>query len=320
MENSRQVPPYQGMIVINKEAGFTSQDVVAKLRGILHMKKIGHTGTLDPDAVGVLPVCLGSATKLVDMIADRDKEYTAIMRLGVTTDTQDMSGTVLSCMDESEVIRRVSREDIRLSAARFTGEIWQTPPMYSAVRVNGRRLYELARQGKTIERQKRRITVYTIDITNIELPLVTMRVCCSKGTYIRTLCEDIGNELKVGGAMQHLTRTRVGGFTLEDALTLDEVRTLADADPSGESLGRHIIPVENFFLGYPRLDVLAGAQNKLRNGNALYPDEVSIDGETGTGRGTPDGAYRVYDGQGIFTAVYSFDGDGEMFIPRKMFL
>ncbi len=320
MKNSRQDPPFAGMLVINKEAGFTSQDVVAKLRGILHMKKIGHTGTLDPDAVGVLPVCLGNATKLVELIADRDKEYEALMRLGVTTDTQDMSGKILTRLDDNEVRGKVLPEDIRRAASKFTGEIWQTPPMYSAVRVNGQRLYELARQGKTIERQKRRITVYTIDITEIDLPLVTMRVRCSKGTYIRTLCEDIGNELNVGGAMEHLTRTRVGDFKLGDALTLDEVKALTDADPSGKSLQKHIIPVEHFFSSDPAIQVLPVAQNKLRNGNALYPDEVLKADGSGAGNEESPGVYRVYDEQGVFTAVYCFDDESGMFVPRRMFL
>ena len=176
---------YNGVINIYKEKGFTSHDVVAKLRGILQQKKIGHTGTLDPDAVGVLPVCLGNATRLADMLTDRDKEYEAVMRLGVTTDTQDMSGTVL---EEKEV--QSSAEEVEEAVRFFVGGYEQVPPMYSALKVNGKRLYELARQGREVERSSRSVKLYQIEILSMELPEVSLRVSCSKGTYIRTLCHD----------------------------------------------------------------------------------------------------------------------------------
>ena len=205
-----------GVIVIRKEKDFTSHDVVAKLRGILHMKKIGHTGTLDPDAEGVLPVALGKATRLVDMITDKEKTYEAVMRLGVVTDTQDMSGTVLSQAAELHV----TEEELRAAIESFAGDYMQVPPMYSALKVNGKKLYELAREGKTVERKPRPVHFYEIEILEINLPLVRFCVTCSKGTYIRTLCHDIGEKLGCGAAMETLLRTKVGRFTLDDAITL----------------------------------------------------------------------------------------------------
>ena len=205
-----------GVIVIRKEKGYTSHDVVAKLRGILHMKKIGHTGTLDPDAEGVLPVALGKATRLVDMITDKEKTYEAVMRLGVVTDTQDMSGTVLSEVPEFQV----TEEELRTVTESFAGDYMQVPPMYSALKVNGKKLYEFAREGKMVERKPRPVHFYEIEILDIDFPLVHFRVTCSKGTYIRTLCHDIGEELGCGAAMETLLRTKVGRFTLDDAITL----------------------------------------------------------------------------------------------------
>ena len=172
-----------GIIVIRKEKGYTSHDVVAKLRGILHMKKIGHTGTLDPDAEGVLPVALGKATKLVDLITDKEKTYEAVMRLGVVTDTQDMTGTILSQTEQISV----TEKEVKEAAESFLGEQLQIPPMYSALKVNGKKLYELAREGKTVERKPRPVHFYQIEILEINLPLVRYRVVCSKGTYILSL-------------------------------------------------------------------------------------------------------------------------------------
>ena len=210
-----------GIINIYKEKGYTSHDVVARLRGILHIKKIGHTGTLDPEAVGVLPCCIGKGTRLVDMIADRSKEYEAVMRLGVTTDTEDMTGDILSTSNVD-----VTPSDIENAASSFVGDIEQIPPMYSALKINGKRLYELAREGKVVERKPRNITINSIDITEINLPLVNMRISCSKGTYIRSLIRDIGDKLSCGAAMDSLIRTRVGIFNIDEALRLDEVERI----------------------------------------------------------------------------------------------
>ena len=178
-----------GIINVYKERGFTSHDVVAKLRGILHMKKIGHTGTLDPDATGVLPVCIGKATKVCGLLTDKDKTYRAVVKLGVTTNTEDMTGEILAKHPVS-----VTKEQIEMAVSKFAGEIEQIPPMYSAIKINGKKLYELARQGKEVERKARKVTIYEIKVLSIDFSEneFTMEVSCSKGTYIRTLCKDIG--------------------------------------------------------------------------------------------------------------------------------
>ena len=208
-----------GIIAVRKEKGYTSHDVVAKLRGILHMKKIGHTGTLDPDAEGVLPVVLGKATKLAEFLTDKDKTYEAVLHLGLETDTQDMTGTVLKELPVS-----VTEEQVRAAVSSFLGEQQQIPPMYSALKVNGRKLYEIAREGKTVERKPRTVFFHSIEIQDMELPLVKISVTCSRGTYIRTLCHDIGKKLGCGACMEELVRTRSGQFRLEDSLTLEEIR------------------------------------------------------------------------------------------------
>ena len=194
-----------GVLNIRKEKGYTSFDVVAKLRGILHMKKIGHTGTLDPEAEGVLPVVLGKATKLVDLLTEKQKTYEALLHLGLETDTQDMTGTVL---EEKPV--EVTEEEVRTVIRSFLGEQQQIPPMYSALKVDGKKLYELAREGKIVERKPRAVQFYEIEIKKIELPYVRFSVTCSKGTYIRTLCHDIGQKLGCGGCMEELLRTDLG--------------------------------------------------------------------------------------------------------------
>ena len=306
---------YNGMINIYKEKGYTSSDVVARLRGILHMRKIGHTGTLDPDAEGVLPVCLGNATKIVDLIADRDKEYEAVMRLGVTTDTQDMSGTVLERADEAS-LEMLTKERIREAAKRFTGKIMQVPPMYSAVKVGGKRLYQLARQGRTVERQPRPVTIHELEILGIELPLVTMRVRCSKGTYIRTLCHDIGQSLGTGAAMEGLLRTRVGSFLLRDAITLDEAEAIMRSEDGGKKIGDYILPVDSFFDGTAKMTVRKAGMRYLLNGNRI---SLSL---TSARRGEiPDGGIvRIYDEDGRFYALYRYSARQEQFTGYKMFL
>ena len=202
-----------GVLVVRKEKGFTSHDVVAKLRGILHMKKIGHTGTLDPDAEGVLPVVLGKATRLVEMLTEKEKTYETVLHLGIETDTQDMTGQVLK-----ELPVQVSEEKLKETVESFLGEQQQIPPMYSALKVNGKKLYELAREGKTVERKARPVTFSEIQIMEMDFPLIKLSVTCSKGTYIRTLCHDIGQKLGCGGCMEELLRTRSGQFTLEERM------------------------------------------------------------------------------------------------------
>ena len=303
---------FHGMMTIYKEAGYTSSDVVARLRGILHMKKIGHTGTLDPDAEGVLPVCLGNGTKLCDLIADRDKEYIAVMRLGIVTDTQDMSGTVLSSIPEEDVIAAVTKEKLEQAAAGLRGEILQTPPMYSAVKVNGKRLYQYARQGRTVERPSRCVTIHELEITAVDLPRVTMRVRCSKGTYIRTLCQDMGEALGTGACMEHLLRTRVGQFTLGKAIRLDDAEAIMKSDDPDRILA-YIAPVDSFFDKAPRAVVSAEAMRFLENGSVIKRRMTDLP------RGTRAGEVRMYGSDGKFRALYSYDPDRDELRIIKMF-
>ena len=212
-----------GIIIIDKPLGRTSHDMVYEMRKVTGIKKIGHTGTLDPMATGVLPVCIGSATKMADMLTLSDKSYIAELVLGRTTDTQDADGKVLT---ECEV--NCSEEEIRCAVNSFVGEIEQVPPMYSAIKQNGKKLYELARQGIEVERKPRKVTINSIDILEISGERVKIDVSCSKGTYIRTLCEDIGKKLGAGAYMNTLRRTRTGQFTIEESHTLSEIKELKE--------------------------------------------------------------------------------------------
>lgn len=295
-----------GILNVYKEAGFTSHDVVAKLRGICRQKKIGHTGTLDPEAVGVLPVCLGSGTKLCDMLTDKSKEYEAVLLLGQVTDTQDVTGTVL---EEHEV---TADEEQAVEAIRsFVGAYEQIPPMYSALKVNGKRLYELARAGKEVERKGRRVEIHSIEILSVSLPEITFRVACSKGTYIRTLCHDIGQKLGCGGTMKSLKRTRVGIFTIDGALKLSQLEELA----AQGLLEEKVIPVEAMFTELPALTVKDAFARLIENGNAFYP------GQAEESVRTPDGGQvRVYDRKGRFYGIYAFSEEKERYQPVKMFL
>ena len=303
---------FHGMITIYKEAGYTSSDVVARLRGILHMKKIGHTGTLDPDAEGVLPVCLGNGTKLCELIADRDKEYVAVMRLGTVTDTQDMSGEVLRSISDEEVAAAVTESGIEEAAACFRGKISQIPPMYSAVKINGKRLYQLARQGRTVERPAREVTIHELVITKVELPLVTMRVRCSKGTYIRTLCQDIGEKLGTGGTMESLLRTRVGSFTLDQSIRLDEAEEIMKSDEP-DRIRDYIMPVDSFFGDAPRATVKQEGLKALLNGNTVKRSLTDLP------RGKEKCDVRMYGPDGQFCALYSYDPVRDELKNVKMF-
>ena len=297
---------YHGMINVYKEKGYTSHDVVAKLRGICKQKKIGHTGTLDPDAVGVLPVCLGCATRLCDMLTEKDKEYIAVLRLGIVTDTQDITGKVL---EEKEV--DVPAEEVREVVASFQGEQLQVPPMYSALKVNGKKLYELAREGREIERQARPVTIHEIEILEENMPEVTIRVNCSKGTYIRTLCHDIGQKLSCGGTMVSLKRTRVGNFGIESAYTLSRIEDMAKDGRLSEIL----LPVEKVFEKLPEITVKEKAMKALLNGNQLKEEEIlSLSGET-----AKTAEVRVYGSDGRFYGVYGYQEGRKLFCPIKMF-
>lgn len=302
-----------GILNVYKEPGFTSHDVVAKLRGICKQKKIGHTGTLDPEASGVLPVCLGSATKLCDLLTEKDKEYRAVMLLGCETDTQDTTGTVLS---EHEVT--ASEEEVRDAVLSFAGPYDQIPPMYSALKVNGQKLCDLARAGKVVERKSRRITIHSIEIEEICLPRVTMKVFCSRGTYIRTLCHDIGQKLGCGGAMEKLIRTRSGRFGLEEAYKLSEIQKLSDEGRLEEIL----MPVETVFEGLLAVQAVGAGQKLLENGNPLECRHVKLlSGGTPLDCAPEDGTQaRVYDENGHFTGVYAWRKAEERLKPVKMFL
>ena len=288
---------------IRKEKGYTSFDVVAKLRGILHMKKIGHTGTLDPEAEGVLPVVLGKATKLVDLLTEKQKTYEALLHLGLETDTQDMTGKVLR---EQPV--NVTEEEASAVIRSFLGEQQQIPPMYSALKVDGKKLYELAREGKTVERKPRTVHFYEIEIKKIELPYIRFSVTCSKGTYIRTLCHDIGQKLGCGGCMEELIRTRSGNFDLEDSMTLAQVE---EAVKNG-TIENRVIRIGQVLKDYPEIFCTREGDRLLENGNALSEKMVRNNHK--------EGWVRMCDSQGEFRGIYQWDNGKKRYQPQKMFL
>ena len=304
-----------GILVIRKEKGYTSHDVVAKLRGILHMKKIGHTGTLDPAAEGVLPVALGKGTRLVELLTEKEKTYEAVLRLGVSTDTQDMTGAVLS---EKPVT--VTEEEVREAVGSFVGEQLQIPPMYSALKVNGKKLYELAREGKTIERKPRPVVFYEIRILDMELPLVRISVTCSKGTYIRTLCNDIGEKLGCGACMEYLVRTSVSDFQIEDAKTLQEIETIMKSGKIEEIL----YPIDTVFKNLPQIHSRKDSTALLYNGNKL---PLPVIAEAETIEHTLASFYkeddckkvRVYDNANHFVGIYEYRTADRLFKPVKLF-
>lgn len=278
-----------GVVVINKEKGFTSFDVVAVVRKTLGIKKVGHTGTLDPNATGVLPVLIGSATKAQDILPDHDKAYEARFRLGLKTDTLDIWGEELARDDMP-----VKRGQIEHILERFRGEIEQIPPMYSAVSVDGKRLYQYAREGKEVERRPRRVTVYTLELDEYDEKSRSgvLRIACSKGTYIRTLIDDIARALGTVGVMTDLTRTRACGYTLEDALTLDELKARAQDG----TLILH--SVESLFAAFDELKVSEKQATRFVNGNPLDICRTTLRGET------EDGViYRVKNPEGDFLSL-----------------
>ncbi len=295
-----------GIIVVWKEPGYTSHDVVACLRGILHIKKIGHTGTLDPMAEGVLPAAVGKGTGLVEYLTEKKKTYETVLHLGIVTDTQDASGNILA-----ERAVNVTEEQLGEAVRSFIGERMQIPPMYSALKVNGKKLYELAREGKTVERKARPVTFYDIEVTGITLPLVSMRVTCSKGTYIRTLCHDIGETLGCGGMMESLVRTASGQFTKEQALTLEQIR---DAVAEGKE-DDTIIPVEEVLSEYPKAFADTVTDPLLKNGNPLGEHLVHPDREPGADR-----KVRMYLSDGTFAGLYVYEPNRKRYKPSKMFL
>ena len=268
-----------GIVIIDKPGGWTSMDVCAKLRGILEERRIGHGGTLDPLATGVLPVFVGSATKAVEFAEKGDKEYLAGLRLGVETNTQDITGQVLSTRPVT-----AGQAELKGVLPAFTGPIMQVPPMYSAIKRNGQKLYELARAGKEVHRDPRPVTIHALELLGrTEEGDYLLRVRCSKGTYVRTLCHDIGAALGCGGCMSSLRRTMAAGFTLEQAVTLERVQE------EGAAL---LLPVDRFFGGLPAYRIPSPRQERLcRNGSPLPAPELAA------------GEYRVYDPQGTFLCV-----------------
>lgn len=289
---------YNGIINIFKEKGFTSHDVVAKMRGILRQKKIGHSGTLDPDATGVLPVLLGNATVLSDMLTDKSKEYEAVMLLGVSTDTQDITGKILEKKDTSGLNKDMVKEIIQ----SFLGEYMQLPPMYSALKVGGKKLVDLAREGKEVKREPRAVYIFDIDIMDISLPEVKFKAKVSKGTYIRTLCHDIGEKLSVGGCMESLIRTRVDRFYINDAITLKQV------EENRECIKKNILSVEEYFSFLPKINTSPEFDKYLHNGNKLKLDKKPENSEL----------YRLYDSKDRFIAIYK--KEMTELKPFKMFL
>lgn len=272
-----------GVLIVDKPPDWTSMDVCAKLRGVFHEKRVGHGGTLDPMATGVLPVFLGRATRAADFVTGEEKEYIAALRLGVTTDTQDVTGTAL---EEKSVA--VGREELEAILPRFTGEIQQIPPMYSAIKIQGKKLYELARKGVEVERKPRKITIHALEVAGQDGPRdFTLRVVCSKGTYVRTLCHDIGQALGCGGCMSELRRTRVGQFSIDGAVTLETV--LAEADPAAL-----LRPVERCFP-QPPVTIEGKALRLALHGNP-FPLEA------------PEGEYKVFDPAGSFLLLGRCDG------------
>lgn len=261
-----------GIVIINKHAGVTSNDIVIKLRRLFGTRQVGHTGTLDPMATGVLPVLIGRAVKASENITAENKRYTAHLRLGITTDTEDTTGTVLS-----ETKEIPAEEDVLAVCSAFVGDILQTPPMYSALKVNGRKLVDLAREGITVERQERPITIHSLHAVQLEEDLYELDVCCSKGTYIRTLCADIGAKLGCGGAMARLTRTESGPFSLAESYTIDQLEAMSETERAA-----CIIPLEKFFLDCPAVDLPAFYARLARNGCEIYQKKIRTDLPAGT--------------------------------------
>lgn len=294
-----------------KPEGWTSHDVVAKVRRILKMKRIGHAGTLDPMVTGVLPLCLGRATRVVEYIQERPKAYEAVLQLGIATDTEDITGTVI----ERQSSIAVSEDDIREALERFIGEIEQVPPMYSAIKIDGKRLYELAREGKTVERKSRKVTIHQIELIEAQLkqeqPKITFSVVCSKGTYIRTLCVDIGKALGVPATMAHLTRTMSGGITKESCLSLEQIEQLQLA---GE-LSEHLIEADHA-ITHLKQAVVPTAIGRL----ALLGQKVGLEHADMNPDDMKDGQFvRLYNVEQTFLGIYQIDTSLAVIKPVKVF-
>lgn len=286
-----------GILLVDKPADWTSNDVVVKLKGVLHERRIGHSGTLDPMATGLLVVFVGRATRAVEFAEAHDKRYIAGLRLGLVTDTQDISGTVLESRDAD-----VSAAELRPALARFIGEQEQVPPMYSAIKVNGRRLYDIARSGGEVERKARKIKISRIDIVGRKNGDYLLDISCSKGTYIRALCNDIGAALGCGGCMSSLRRVAAGEFSVDSAHTLEEVIAAAE-EGEAESL---LLPVDSLFQSLPAFEADEPREKRVRNGNEIKTPSLS------------DGEYRVYSKSGEFLMLGRVK-DGKMRTVKSFF-
>ena len=298
-----------GILNVYKEQDYTSFDVVAKLRGILKQKKIGHTGTLDPMAEGVLLVCLGKATKLVDLLTEGDKCYRATMKLGYETDTEDVTGET-TAEGDAAVLAQLTQADVKRAILSFIGKYDQIPPMYSAIKKDGKKLYEYARAGIEVKREPRPVEIYAIqDITKEADDTYSFDVYCSKGTYIRSLCRDIGSNLSCLAVLSGLHRKEVHGFSVTDALTLQEIE-VRQADGT---LQDAILPVDALLKQYPAYEITEQAENYLRNGNKLSPRFFKDMGER------RDTRIRVYHA-GKFVALYDYKEEEQIYKPFKMFL
>ncbi len=306
-----------GIVIIDKPRGFTSFDICALVRKIYREKKVGHAGTLDPEATGVLLVFLGSATKAVDILGADDKVYLAEMTLGIETDTEDIFGTVLR-----ECPYGGSEEELKKAISSFVGTYEQTPPMYSAKKVAGKKLYELARAGITVERKAVPVSIHSIEVVSIELPRAVIRVHCAKGTYIRTLIADIGKKAGTIACMSALRREKHGIFKLSDAVTIEDLKASSEVGKEAD----HVLRTDAVFSDYPAVHVRQGAMRFLLNGNRLVSEdieemdalsEIKTDVHTGIFDGVP---VRVYGGDGVFYALYKYLWAENMFLPWKMFL
>ena len=282
-----------GIVIVDKPQGWTSQDVVSKLRGVYKTRRIGHGGTLDPLATGVLPVFVGRATRGVEFFEHAGKTYETVLRLGVTTDTEDITGTTL---EEKPVA--VTREQLEGVLQQFRGDILQVPPMYSAIKINGQKLYDLARKGKEVERQARPVTIYKLECLSFDGAAARLLVHCSKGTYIRTLCKDIGAALGCGGCMEQLRRVSAGSYTLEQAVSLQAL--MESDDP-----GKYLIPVDSMFSQYEQVTLTPKQTLRCRNGNSFSVDLV-------------DGTYRAYSPEGEFLMLAKVEA-GVMHTVKSFF-
>lgn len=307
--------PLNGFLVIDKPSGWTSHDVVAKIRRLVRGSKVGHGGTLDPMATGVLPVAIGKGTRVLGYLQDADKAYRAVMRLGVTTDTCDITGRVVRECPLGEI----TPERVREVVDGFRGPLMQTPPLYSAIKKDGVPLYKLARQGVDVERQPRAIEIHRLEITAIDLPLVSFDVSCSKGTYIRSLCHDIGQALGTGACLEALVRTQAGPFRMEDAADMDEVARLAQESRIGDVL----IPLSAALVGLTRVEVTDGGVDLVRHGSPLVCESVAaVDGTFNEGD-----QVALVNGKdeliAVARALASYNGhgsDGHLLKPEKVFV